>query len=216
MPHARRIGFTVALLMSAASSGQAQNYYANGGYEFVHCPPPCTCPNATDDGWFMGNFELLFSHSDAKFDYYLMQACAFTAVNSVNNTNVPVTGSGEYQIEKTWGRVHKMTLWISEDGGPVFTMQSGLVPNEWGGLGTIEIPLTSDTVECEAREVTLWATYTASCYPDCDHDGAGTVDDFICFQTQFALGNPYADCDGDLALTIDDFICFQTFFCCGC
>ena len=73
----------------------------------------------------MGKLELLFAHSDAKFDDYLMQACAFTAVNSVNNTNVPVTGSGEYQIEKTWGRVHKMTLGISEDGGPVFTLQSG-------------------------------------------------------------------------------------------
>ncbi len=54
------------------------------------------------------------------------------------------------------------------------------------------------------------------CYPDCDGDGALTIDDFICFQTFFALGDPYADCDGDGALTIDDFICFQTFFAIGC
>ncbi len=54
------------------------------------------------------------------------------------------------------------------------------------------------------------------CYPDCDGDTVLTIDDFICFQTFFALGDPYADCDADGALTIDDFICFQTFFAIGC
>ncbi len=54
------------------------------------------------------------------------------------------------------------------------------------------------------------------CYPDCDTNGALAIDDFICFQTLFAIGDPYADCDGDSALTIDDFICFQTFFALGC
>jgi FG-GAP-like repeat len=54
------------------------------------------------------------------------------------------------------------------------------------------------------------------CYPDCDDDGALTIDDFICFQTYFALSDPYADCDGDGVLTIDDFICFQTYFAIGC
>ncbi len=54
------------------------------------------------------------------------------------------------------------------------------------------------------------------CYPDCDDDGALSIDDFICFQTFFALGDLYADCDEDGALSIDDFICFQTFFAIGC
>ncbi len=54
------------------------------------------------------------------------------------------------------------------------------------------------------------------CYPDCDGDSVLTIDDFICFQTFFALGDAYADCDGDTVLTIDDFICFQTFFAIGC
>jgi hypothetical protein len=54
------------------------------------------------------------------------------------------------------------------------------------------------------------------CYPDCDGDGVLSIDDFICFQTFFALGDPYADCDGDGVLSIDDFICFQTFFAIGC
>ncbi len=54
------------------------------------------------------------------------------------------------------------------------------------------------------------------CYPDCDADGTLSVDDFICFQTFFALGDPYADCDDDGVLSVDDFICFQTFFAVGC
>jgi PQQ-like domain len=55
-----------------------------------------------------------------------------------------------------------------------------------------------------------------SCYPDCDADGLLTIDDFICFQTYFALSDPFADCDADGLLTIDDFICFQTYFAVGC
>ncbi len=54
------------------------------------------------------------------------------------------------------------------------------------------------------------------CFADCDGDGSLTIDDFICFQTLFALADPAADCDGDTSLTIDDFICFQTFFAIGC
>ncbi len=55
-----------------------------------------------------------------------------------------------------------------------------------------------------------------ACYADCDADSGLTIDDFICFQTFFALSDPYADCDADRSLTIDDFICFQTLFAIGC
>ncbi len=54
------------------------------------------------------------------------------------------------------------------------------------------------------------------CYADCDASGSLDIDDFICFQTAFALQDPYADCDGSGALDIDDFICFQTLFAIGC
>jgi hypothetical protein len=54
------------------------------------------------------------------------------------------------------------------------------------------------------------------CYADCDANCKLDVDDFICFQTYYSIGDPYADCDGNLALNIDDFICFQTFFAVGC
>jgi hypothetical protein len=58
--------------------------------------------------------------------------------------------------------------------------------------------------------------FAPACYPDCDADGFLTIDDFICFQTYFAVSDPYADCDADGVLTIDDFICFQTYFAIGC
>jgi uncharacterized membrane protein len=55
-----------------------------------------------------------------------------------------------------------------------------------------------------------------SCFADCDGSGGLTIDDFICFQTNYALGDPAADCDASGQLNIDDFICFQTGFALGC
>ncbi len=54
------------------------------------------------------------------------------------------------------------------------------------------------------------------CYADCDESGGLNIDDFVCFQTLFALGDPTADCDANGSLDIDDFICFQTLFAIGC
>jgi PQQ-like domain len=62
----------------------------------------------------------------------------------------------------------------------------------------------------------LRAYRSASCYADCDADGTLTIDDFICFQTLFALGDPASDCDESGILNINDFICFQTLFALGC
>ncbi len=55
-----------------------------------------------------------------------------------------------------------------------------------------------------------------ACYADCDENGSLGIDDFICYQTLFALGDPWADCDESGSLGIDDFICFQTVFAIGC
>ncbi len=56
----------------------------------------------------------------------------------------------------------------------------------------------------------------STCTPDCDGSAKLDIDDFICFQTYFALGDTKADCDASGGLDIDDFICFQTFFSLGC
>ncbi len=51
---------------------------------------------------------------------------------------------------------------------------------------------------------------------DCDGSGGLDINDFICFQTLYATGDPKADCDASGSLDIDDFICFQTLFAIGC
>jgi hypothetical protein len=56
----------------------------------------------------------------------------------------------------------------------------------------------------------------AACYPDCDASGNLNIDDFICFQTYYSIGDLYADCDASGTLNIDDFICFQTYYSIGC
>jgi hypothetical protein len=55
-----------------------------------------------------------------------------------------------------------------------------------------------------------------ACVPDADADGTLTIDDFIAFQTLFALGDEAADVNCDQQLSIDDFIEFQTLFAVGC
>ncbi len=55
-----------------------------------------------------------------------------------------------------------------------------------------------------------------ACYPDCDTNGALNINDYICFQTRFALGDPYADCDGNGVRDVNDYICYQTRFALGC
>ncbi len=62
----------------------------------------------------------------------------------------------------------------------------------------------------------LYGCPSTSCYADCDASGQLNIDDFICFQTNFVLGEMSADCDASGQLNIDDFICFQTLFVLGC
>ena len=65
-------------------------------------------------------------------------------------------------------------------------------------------------------EALLWTQAIATCKPDCDASGQLTIDDFICFQTLYALNDLTADCDASGSLDIDDFVCFQTYFAIGC
>lgn len=54
------------------------------------------------------------------------------------------------------------------------------------------------------------------CIADCDKNDSLDIDDFVCYQTLYAIGDPKADCDSDGKLLIDDFICFQTAYAIGC
>jgi probable HAF family extracellular repeat protein len=63
---------------------------------------------------------------------------------------------------------------------------------------------------------------TQSCYANCDGSSSPpilNVNDFICFQTQYAAGDPSANCDHsttDPVLNVLDFVCFQTAYATGC
>jgi probable HAF family extracellular repeat protein len=60
------------------------------------------------------------------------------------------------------------------------------------------------------------------CYPNCDGSTTApilNVNDFICFQSLFASGDPRANCDGSTnppILNVNDFVCFQSAFAAGC
>jgi hypothetical protein len=62
----------------------------------------------------------------------------------------------------------------------------------------------------------------AGCYANCDGSTAPpvlNVSDFVCFQAEFAAGDPRANCDGSTSvpvLNVSDFVCFQGAFAAGC
>ncbi len=63
----------------------------------------------------------------------------------------------------------------------------------------------------------LRVNVTPICPADCNADYLLNVNDFVCFQTSFALGNMnVADCDDDGVLNVNDYVCFQTTFAIGC
>jgi len=62
----------------------------------------------------------------------------------------------------------------------------------------------------------------APCYANCDGSTIApvlNVNDFICFQTRYAGGDPYANCDNSTIapiLNVSDFICFASAYAAGC
>ncbi len=89
-------------------------------------------------------------------------------------------------------------------GSPTPRLVAG---GEFTGSGALPVPRVGSWSEAEC---------VVTCYPDCDQSGALNVNDYICFQTKFALGDPYADCDGNGIRNVNDYICFQTRFALGC
>ncbi len=86
-----------------------------------------------------------------------------------------------------------------------------------GGVFKVDVNSASEGFAFEGNYIGIAFMGEAhSCYADCDESGTLNIDDFICFQTNFVLGDPSADCDASGSLNIDDFICFQTLFVLGC
>jgi hypothetical protein len=109
------------------------------------------------------------------------------------------------------------------DGGSISgaTTQTLLIdPVSIGDAGTYDVQ-AGDACGTTTSAGALLAV-SALCYANCDDSTIApvlNVNDFICFQTRFAAGDPYANCDGSTAspvLNVNDFICFQTRFAAGC
>jgi hypothetical protein len=89
-------------------------------------------------------------------------------------------------------------------------------------IGAPAIGRNGTLVVAGTNLVTAYRAASAPCYANCD--GSTTppilnINDFVCFQTQFAAGASYANCDGSTTppvLNINDFVCFQTRFAAGC
>src|SRR5262249_10330029 len=56
----------------------------------------------------------------------------------------------------------------------------------------------------------------AQCRPDCTRDGKLTVNDFICFQSEWRKKTAYGDFNADGKWDINDFLAFQSAFRQGC
>lgn len=67
-----------------------------------------------------------------------------------------------------------------------------------------------------------WLARYGGCFANCDGSTIAptlNVNDFICFQTQFAAGLPSANCDGSTVsptLNVNDFVCFLVRYAVGC
>jgi outer membrane protein assembly factor BamB len=112
-----------------------------------------------------------------------------------------------------------------EGGAPctdVFALDLSFAPGEAGFIAAHRAGAGSTPALSGGWVYTVGAAGLAAfappllCIADCDGSGILDIDDFICFQTLFALGDAAADCDASGGLDIDDFVCFQTFFAVGC
>jgi Metallo-peptidase family M12B Reprolysin-like len=146
-----------------------------------------------------------------------------TLVNWPGNSNQSVTWNTAGTNVAPIG-TSQVTIDLTTNAGLSWT-NLGTFPNSGSAIVTVpNISTTTARVRVKAvgniyfdlSNVNFTITASAVCDADCDGSGTLTIDDFICFQTLFALGDPGADCDGSGTLTIDDFICFQTLFAVGC
>ena len=68
----------------------------------------------------------------------------------------------------------------------------------------------------EYTAVNLDTIKVVTCYADMNDDGFLNINDFVAFQTTFAIGDDDADATQGCVLDINDFIAFQTKFAIGC
>jgi hypothetical protein len=121
-----------------------------------------------------------------------------------NSTFEPATGRFTFHPDSLQVNVHPHGV---ETLGVIFTAADG----RFRALRRMEFRVRDVPGLAVLREPDL-----GRCLADCDRDGSLTFFDFLCFQNDFAAGDPAADCDTDGSLTFFDFLCFQNAFAAGC
>jgi hypothetical protein len=142
-----------------------------------------------------------------------------TPTNGVNYANANGTDAGVNILGTSelgglaWG---ENVGWINF--GPFATLPAAPSGHAWTSVPAVSaaMPGGENIGWINLDDSSKFVGFAVACYPDCDASGILNIDDFICFQTFYAIGDPYADCDASGNLNIDDFICFQTFYAIGC
>ncbi len=130
-----------------------------------------------------------------------MDRRGWIGLNDVQTEGVFVWSSGAPVGFTNWNPGEPNNFGGNEDYTEMFGSNG-----EWNDNTNLPGFLVYPLVEVEA----------GGCYPDCDGNTQLNVNDYICFQTKFALGDPYADCDSNGIRNVNDYICFQTSFALGC
>ena len=126
-----------------------------------------------------------------------------TKVAIYSGTTCPTSPGTAIACNDDFCSVQSETSWAVTSGHTYLVRVGGYLSGT--GSGTI-------TLSCAAT----------ACYANCDNSTTPpilNVNDFICFQTKYAAGDPYANCDNSTTppiLNVNDFICFQTKFAAGC
>jgi hypothetical protein len=140
-----------------------------------------------------------------------------TGMRSIRNTPYPY-GEGSVILylnngntrDYTYGVNQGMAWTIEMEGASFQPPTSEILPTAQEALAGL-LPLAE-----------YYIPPAPSCYANCD--GSTTVpflnvNDFLCFQNQFAAGDSYANCDGSTTapvLNVNDFLCFQNKFAASC
>jgi subtilisin-like proprotein convertase family protein len=121
------------------------------------------------------------------------------------------TAAGTTDVQGRWKPIQPLSVFDGTDGFGIWT----LIVNDHAAADTGAL-----------HDFRLYINRNSgggpTCYANCDHSSIPpclNVNDFVCFNTQYAAGSSYANCDLSTLppiLNVNDFVCFNTKFAAGC
>jgi hypothetical protein len=185
------------------------------------CLPPCLCPYREFTGDLIAEFTLTLTERNPLFNVYSVTGFAGSAV--LNGQPVRLTGYGSYRRGGEVAIQQQLVLDLLVDGAAQH-FDSGLVAGDpLHPFPEVHITAETEVFACRQQVLEVFAAPDPTvCYADCDPSSPPprlNVNDFVCFITRFAAGDPWANCDGSTqppVLNVNDFVCFQASFAAGC